>query len=263
MRRIEMANNKKSFLLYVDLIHTVDKVPDEIAGKLFKIILDYVNDKDPVVEDLMLQVLFEPIKQQLKRDLVKYEDIVDKKSKAGKASAEARRLQKEQELSDAEQIEHLLTPVENVEHNSTNPTVSVSDTDTVNDINNNKTESDNSETNNVLPKKEKPTAGEEEVKVAPPEKIDYEKLLIAFNTITGMKKRVVSKKVRLAFNARMKEKYTKEDVLNSIKNAYKNKYHKESNYEYLTLEYISRSDTLDKFSEVKSDSEKIVLKMNT
>jgi hypothetical protein len=68
-----MAENKKSFLLYCDLIHTVNKMPNENAGELFKHILSYVNDEEPTTDDLIIQLTFEPIKQCLKRDLVKYE----------------------------------------------------------------------------------------------------------------------------------------------------------------------------------------------
>lgn len=64
--------NKKSFVLYSDLIHTVEKLPDDKAGQLFKIILEYVNDNDPFTDDLILSISFEPIKQQLKRDLDKW-----------------------------------------------------------------------------------------------------------------------------------------------------------------------------------------------
>jgi len=67
-----MAENKKGFVLYADLIHTVEKLPDEKAGELFKHILDYVNDKNPQTDDLIINISFEPIKQQLKRDLEKY-----------------------------------------------------------------------------------------------------------------------------------------------------------------------------------------------
>lgn len=75
-----MADNKKSFILYCDIIHTVDKLPIETKGKLFQLILDYVNDKNPDEgkEDLIIQIAFEPIKQQLKRDLRKYETYIDK-----------------------------------------------------------------------------------------------------------------------------------------------------------------------------------------
>jgi hypothetical protein len=39
--------DKKSFVLYCDLLHTVEKLPDDKAGLLFKHILKYVNDLDP------------------------------------------------------------------------------------------------------------------------------------------------------------------------------------------------------------------------
>jgi len=75
-----MAKDKKSFLLYCDLIHTIEKLPNEKAGELFKIILQYVNDKNPIIDDLLLQISFEPIKQSLKRDLIKYSQFVEKQS---------------------------------------------------------------------------------------------------------------------------------------------------------------------------------------
>lgn len=68
-----MANGKKSFLLYVDIIHSVNILDNEEAGQLFKHILDYVNDKNPILEDRLLQATFEPIRQSLKRDLQKYD----------------------------------------------------------------------------------------------------------------------------------------------------------------------------------------------
>jgi hypothetical protein len=79
-----MAKDKKSFLLYCDIIHTVEKMPTEKAGKLFKHILQYVNDQDPITDDIIVQLTFEPIKQQLKRDLRKYEDFIEKQRENGK-----------------------------------------------------------------------------------------------------------------------------------------------------------------------------------
>jgi len=70
-----MAENKKSFLLYCDIIHTVEKLTDEQAGKLLKHTLKYVNDLNPTPEDIITEIAFEPIKQSLKRDLLKYEGI--------------------------------------------------------------------------------------------------------------------------------------------------------------------------------------------
>jgi hypothetical protein len=86
-----MAENKKSFILYADLIHTVKKMPKDKAGELFLIILQYVNDENPVVEDMVIDLVFEPIKRQMKRDLKKYEGKKKQWSDAGKASAEAKK----------------------------------------------------------------------------------------------------------------------------------------------------------------------------
>ena len=79
-----MAENKKSFILYADMASVFEKLPDEVAGKLIKIIFDYVNDKNPEVNDLLLQIAFEPIKLQLKRDLKSWEVFREKQSENGK-----------------------------------------------------------------------------------------------------------------------------------------------------------------------------------
>ena len=76
--------NKKSFVLYSDLMDIVNDLSDEQAGKLIKIIVDYVNDRNPEVEDQLLKIAFLPIKNQLKRDLKKWEDIKVKRSESGK-----------------------------------------------------------------------------------------------------------------------------------------------------------------------------------
>jgi hypothetical protein len=80
-----MAKEKNGFVLYCDIIHTVEKLTDEQAGKLFKHILRYVNDENPEC-DFVTEIAFEPIKQTLKRDLVKYEN----KRAQNKANAEKR-----------------------------------------------------------------------------------------------------------------------------------------------------------------------------
>jgi hypothetical protein len=85
-----MAENKKSFVLYCDLIHTVEKLPDDVAGKLFKLILDYTNDNNPEVDDVLLSVAFEPIKRQLKRDLKDWDNQKQKRSEAGKKGMQSR-----------------------------------------------------------------------------------------------------------------------------------------------------------------------------
>lgn len=118
-----MAENKKSFVLYCDLIHTIEKMPDDKAGLVFKHLLKYVNDQNPVTDDLIVDVVFEPIKHQLKRDLKKYEVKKDQWSEAGKKSAEKRALSK---INEAQR-----NPT-NVETVATESTVNVNVNDTVN-----------------------------------------------------------------------------------------------------------------------------------
>jgi hypothetical protein len=75
-----MATEKNSFLLYCDTIHTIEKLSDVDAGQLLKHILRYVNDKEPVTDNPLVEIAFEPIRQSLKRDLIKYENIRERNS---------------------------------------------------------------------------------------------------------------------------------------------------------------------------------------
>jgi len=82
--------------------------------------------------------------------------------------------------------------------------------------------------------------------------INYTNLLNYFNSITGKNAKVVNKKTRKQIKDRLAEGYTKEDISNAIKNCFNDSYHKETNHKYLTLEFITRPDKLDKFSNIKS-----------
>ena len=83
------------------------------------------------------------------------------------------------------------------------------------------------------------------------EPINWLVLLDFFNEVTGKKCRVVPEKAKRQFKARLKENFTKDDIANAIQNCYNDKYHKETNHEYLTLEFISRADKLERFSTQK------------
>lgn len=85
-----MAENKKSFVLYADLLNVVKKLVENDrknntnhGGELFLIILEYVNDLNPIPVDFIIELAFEPIKQQLKRDLVKWSEFREKQSVNG------------------------------------------------------------------------------------------------------------------------------------------------------------------------------------
>lgn len=133
-----MAEGKDSFVLYADLVHTFENLTDLEAGRLIKIILDYINDRNPKINSKVLKIAFEPIKQQLKRDLRKWEKEREGRSIAGKKGMESRWKQhNEQKLEDSkrENITNdnsVIPPITNITNITDNVTVPV--TVNVNDI---------------------------------------------------------------------------------------------------------------------------------
>ena len=127
-----MAENKKSFVLYADMLKSIEHLTNEEKGILFNHLLEYVNDKNPILEDRLILTAWKPIELQLKRDLRKFEEVKAKRSDAGKRSAELKAQKKEEQNSTNS------TSVDFVQQTSTNST----DNDTVND-NDNDNENDN------------------------------------------------------------------------------------------------------------------------
>ena len=68
-----MAEGKKSFTFYCDWQETFKALPTDKAGELIIHILAYVNDENPETDDVLINAVFVNIKQQLKRDLKKWE----------------------------------------------------------------------------------------------------------------------------------------------------------------------------------------------
>lgn len=102
-----------------------------------------------------------------------------------------------------------------------NPTVSVSVSDSVKDI----------------------------TKITPT--VNWEMLLKQFNEITSKNLRVVDDKSKRQFLARLKEGYTKIDIINAITNCYNSEFHKGNGHKNLTLEFISRPDKFAMYFDFK------------
>lgn len=200
-----MAENKKSFILYCDLIHTVNKLPDDKAGLLFKHLLSYVNDENPTTDDLLLEIAFEPIKRQLKRDLQKFEAVKVKRSEAGKLGG---RPKKQIKAKKANAFLEKQTKAKKADNDN--------DTDNDNVINN--------------------------------ISIDFDKLINLYNDKFGRTTRTLPKKAKKQIIDRLKEGYTKNDFVTAFENAKNDQYHKDNNYKYITLEFISRPDKFERYS---------------
>lgn len=113
-------------------------------------------------------------------------------------------------------------------------------------------------TDNNTPKPDKSGSGSGKKS----EGINWEKLLLHFNETFGKKSRVVNDTVKKSFRARMKD-YVKEDIVDVMNKIKKDKFHIENNFKHVTLEYIARPNTFDKYASMSDeDEQKVALKMN-
>jgi uncharacterized phage protein (TIGR02220 family) len=104
---------------------------------------------------------------------------------------------------------------------------------------------------------------EKEKKVNIQPKVDWDALLLAFNELTKRTFKIIPEKAKRQILARLKEGYTKSDLWNAIENCYNDEYHKETNHKYLTLEFISRPDKMEKYSVdvAKSKKQKVNIEL--
>ena len=206
-----MAVGKKKVIVYTDWINQFKDLTDEEAGKLIKHFFEYVNDLNPT-SDRLTELLFNPIKATLKRDLEAWESKQQTNKENGLKGG---RPKKEITQNNPNNPVGFLKT-------QNNPQKGVSVNVSVNDINNN---------NNV-------------------ESIDFDHLLKYINETFGRNFKVISDKVKSKYKSLFKQGYKKEQVKEAIDNVKNNQYHKETNYIYCTLEFFSRPDTLDKYSSI-------------
>ncbi|GEM_PF-4266687 len=81
-----MAENKHSFIMYVDWKQDFEFLTDAEAGKLIKHLLQFASDENPSLEneDRLLQYAAQKMKAVMKKDLKKYEEVIQKRAEAGK-----------------------------------------------------------------------------------------------------------------------------------------------------------------------------------
>lgn len=80
----EMAE-RKSFLIYGDIEGVFEELLDEQIGQLMRGILKYFNTgEDPDFGDQILRIVWIPIKQQMDRDIEKYQKRCEKNRESGR-----------------------------------------------------------------------------------------------------------------------------------------------------------------------------------
>lgn len=116
-----MATGKKKIVVYADWKASFDALTNEEAGLLIKHFFAYVNDENPVSENRIVQLMFEPIKATLKRDLESWETTRTQRIQAGAKGGK-------QKVANAKKIKQKVANVAVID------SVSVSVSDNVNDI---------------------------------------------------------------------------------------------------------------------------------
>lgn len=74
---------KKSFVLYSDIWETVKELPLDKRGELFTAILQYANDLNPEITDLLIRVAFRPIKAGMDRTAEKWQERAERSRENG------------------------------------------------------------------------------------------------------------------------------------------------------------------------------------
>jgi uncharacterized phage protein (TIGR02220 family) len=225
-----MAENKKSIIVYADWIELFESLSNEEAGLLIKHFFRYVNDLNPTAPDRITELSFIPLKQALKRDLDKWETTLEERSINGRKG----NLKKynpdlyiqfelgKYTLEEAELIaKSRKASLPDSVATKTLANVAVNDNVNVN-------------VNDIL--------------IQPEVVIDWSALLNQFNELVGRNHKLVTEKAKRQLMARLKDGYTKQDIWNAIQNCYNDEYHKETNHKYLTLEFISRPDKMERYS---------------
>ena len=232
-----MAEGKKSFILYTDIIDAFEHLTNEQRGVVFWWILQYVNDRNPEPLNGLLMAVISTIRSQLKRDLNKYKVKLEQSSESGRIGNLKRwntdlyndYVKGVYTLDQAETIakyRKVSPPDENTsppDPTPSHPIAKIADSVNVNV---------NDTVNN---KKDGTTA----------KAIDFENLLLFINKTFGRSYQAINPAVQAKYKARLKEGYTSENIRVAMLNCKKDPHHIETNYKYCTPEFFSRADKID------------------
>jgi len=80
-------------------------------------------------------------------------------------------------------------------------------------------------------------------------KSDFDFILKEMNSIFSRKFKVISEATKGKYKARIREGFTVDDIVNSMKVVFNDEFHRENNFKYITPDYFSRYKTLTMHSE--------------
>lgn len=159
------TTKRKSFIFNIEWQEVLLEYPAEVRLEVYDAIIEYVASGTLSELKPMARIAFSFIKKEIDYNEQRYQDVVNKRSEAGKRSAESRNNYKSTNS----------TNVNKCQQASTNATDNVNDNDIVNDLKERELSNDNP------PKKETSSFPQAEPKFfeddKPSEKIDYDRIV--------------------------------------------------------------------------------------
>ena len=119
--------SRKSFVLYTEWENTFNRLSNELAGELNKVIFDYVRTGEiPQIDNAVVDGVFSAFQPSIDRNISKYDAAIEQRKEAGKRSAEKRK-------RDATTVDESKRDATTVESRLRTSTVSDSVSDSVSD----------------------------------------------------------------------------------------------------------------------------------
>lgn len=208
-----MAEGKKGVLIYADWIKKFESLQDDEAGRLIKHLFRYINDQNPVAPDRITELSFIDIEITLKRDLIKWEQKAEKSRQNGQKGGRPPENKNPEEPKITQQV--ILEPKKPVIDN-----VIVIDSVIVNDID---------------IKKDK------EAKASTSSKVIIDILNEVLKKEKGFRVLDESKAKNIL------KIFDPDEIRQAVINATQDEYHISKNFQYLTPEFFTRKDKVEKF----------------
>ena len=84
--------SRKSFVLYTEWENTFNRLSNELAGELIKVIFDYVRTGEiPQIDNAVVDGVFSAFQPSIDRNISKYDAAIEQRTEAGTRSAEKRK----------------------------------------------------------------------------------------------------------------------------------------------------------------------------
>jgi len=129
--------SRKSFVLYTEWENTFNRLSNELAGELIKVIFDYVRTGEiPQIDNAVVDGVFSAFQPSIDRNISKYDAAIEQRKEAGKRSAEKRKRDAttvDESKRDATTVDESKRDATTVESRLRTSTVSDSVSDSVSD----------------------------------------------------------------------------------------------------------------------------------